>query len=232
MPHDPSAIAISLETLTTILGTEIAQPELETLRSQIQIVKVPPAQTFWYSGGESSGIYILITGKIRLFDRQEKRLATIAIDRSFGESSLFPDADFCPYIAKSPLVSSDKEIVIGFIPRPLLESLWLKYPQIRTHLSQVAQQFDRVVRGDTDPLPALKTSFGDAQTQPLSAIVFANPPSIAISIETTEPQGQQKLNRAYFPTPSQKLGHWWKKLLTIIPFTPSKAPPTVARLVS
>ncbi len=209
---------ISPETLNTILGTEIDRPELETLRSQIQIVKVPPAQTFWYSGGESSGIYILITGKIRLFDRQDKRLATIAIARSFGESSLFPDADLCPYIAKSPLVSSDKEIVIGFLPRPVLESLWLKYPQIRTHLSQVAQQFDRVVRGDTDPLPALKTSFGDAQTQPLSAIVFANHPSIAIPIETTEPQGQQKLNRAYFPTPSQKLGHWWKKITHNYPF--------------
>jgi ATP-binding cassette, subfamily B, bacterial HlyB/CyaB len=218
MPHDPSAIAISLETLTTILGTEIARPELETLRSQIQIVKVPPAQTFWYSGGESSGIYILITGKIRLFDRQDKRLATIAVDRSFGESSLFPDADFCPYIAKSPLVSSDKEIVIGFLPRPVLESLWLKYPQIRTHLSQVAQQFDRIVRGEVDPLPAPKTGFGDLESPSPSAIAILTPSSIAIPSHITEPQGQSKLNRAYFPTPSQKLGQWWKRVTHNYPF--------------
>ena len=218
MPHNLSLTPISLETLTTILGTEIPDPELATLRDRIEILKVPPAQTFWDAGGESSGIYFAIAGKIRLFDRQDKRLATITVGQSFGESTLFPAADFCHYMAKSPLVSSDREIALGFIPYPVLEVLWRKYPQIHTHLCQVAQQFDRIVRGEVDPLPAPKTGFGDFEIQAPSAIVIATTSALIIPTPATEPQGRQKLNLTYFPTPNQKLGHWWKKVTHNYPF--------------
>ena len=81
----------------------------------------------------------MLAGKVRLFDLQGERVATLTVGRSFGESTLFTDADFSPYSAKAALVVGGAEILIGFIPSASIQLWWPKYPQIEHHLSQRAE---------------------------------------------------------------------------------------------
>ena len=133
MVHDRTTANISDDSirerlgqqLSSLLGIEIADPNLGALQTQIQLFTIAPGTTFWHSGSDAlndclsqqAGIYIILTGKVRLFDLQDERIATLTVGQSFGESTLFPDADFDRYIAKSPLVVSGKDIQVGFIPK-------------------------------------------------------------------------------------------------------------------
>lgn len=233
MVHDPTTATISDDSirerlgqrLMSLLGLEIATPDLDALQTQIQLFTIDPGTTFWHSGGDNPGIYIILTGKVRLFDLQDERIATLTVGQSFGESTLFPDADFDRYIAKSPLVVSGKDIQVGFIPKDAIEAQWQKYPEIGHHLSQSAQQFDRIVRGEIAPLPPLQSSpefqsqsvVNSLQLQPLTGI-NSDLNLSATAVAEKDRSGQQKLSEAYFPTPSQKMGQWWKKVTHNYPF--------------
>jgi HlyB family type I secretion system ABC transporter len=234
MVQNSATKIISDDRLISALGTEIDEPDLGALQTQIQLFTIAPGTAFWHSGGDSpsehlsqrAGLYIIVAGKVRLFDLQDERIATLIVGQSFGESTLFPDADFDRYIAKSPLVVSGKDIQVGFIPKDAIEAQWQQYPAIRHHLSQVAQQFDRIVRGEIAPLPALQ-SLPDSQDrysvssfgiQPLTGINSALQIPANTTLTTHDRSGQQKLSEAYFPTPSQKMGQWWKKVTHNYPF--------------
>jgi ATP-binding cassette, subfamily B, bacterial HlyB/CyaB len=224
MVQNAATTTIPESYLIPAFGIEIASPDLTEIQSHAQLFSIDPGTTFWQSGSENTGIYIILAGKIRLFDRKDDRLAALLVGQSFGESSLFPDADFQTYIAKSPLVVSGNGIQVGFIPRAAIVSLWTKYPEIQIYLSQTAQQFDRVVRGEIPPLPLIQSApdFGDRQ----STTGFQLPalPAIETALQTTatpkqtERNGQQKLSEAYFPTPRQKIGHWWQHVTHNYPF--------------
>jgi predicted double-glycine peptidase/CRP-like cAMP-binding protein len=224
MVQNAATATIPESYLIPALGLEIASPDLTELQSQIQLFSIDPGTTFWQSSNENLGIYIILSGKIRLFDRQDDRLATLIVGQSFGESSLFPDADFQPYIAKSPLVVSRNDIQVGFIPRAAIVSLWPEYPEIQTYLSQTAQQFDRVVRGEIAPLPLIQSAPDFASRQSVTSFQLPALPGIETKIQPnatptrTERQGQQKLSEAYFPTPKQKVGQWWQQVTHNYPF--------------
>ena len=129
------------ELLIQVLGTEIAAADIAKIQSQTQIFAIIPGQSFWKSSDRLLGIYVILAGKVRLFVRsgapvenfQDERVATLTIGKSFGASTLFPDADFRHYTAKAALVVGGAEILVGFISRECLQSLWGKYPQIQSH---------------------------------------------------------------------------------------------------
>ncbi|WP_310487316.1 peptidase domain-containing ABC transporter [Chamaesiphon sp. VAR_69_metabat_338] len=224
MVQNAATATIPESYLIPALGIEIDRSDLIEIQSHAQLFSIDPGTTFWQSGSENPGIYIVLTGKIRLFDRKDDRLAALIIGQSFGESSLFPDADFQTYIAKSPLVVSGSGIQVGFIPRAAILSLWAKYPEIQTYLSQTAQQFDRVVRGEIAPLPLIQSAPDFIDRQSVTSFQLPALPAIETALQPTptpkqtERKGQQKLSAAYFPTPRQKIGHWWQHVTHNYPF--------------
>jgi hypothetical protein len=81
MVQNAATATIPESYLIPALGLEIASPDLTELQSQIQLFSIDPGTTFWQSGSENPGIYIILTGTICLFDRQDDRLVTLGISQ-------------------------------------------------------------------------------------------------------------------------------------------------------
>ena len=223
---------VSGDLLIQVLGTEIPAADLTKIQSQTQILTIAPGQIFWKSSDGQQGIYIILAGKVRLFNLQSgspggtlgSRVATLTIGKSFGASTLFPDADWSHYTAKAALVVGGVEILVGFIPRDRIESWWGKYPSIRNHLSERAQHFDAILRGEIEPsalhLPQRglqpQPQLASRQIHPLAPATLQTPSAPAPSVKPAA--AANRFKEAYFPTPSQKMGQWWKKVTHTYPF--------------
>jgi Cyclic nucleotide-binding domain len=168
MVQTPALGSISDDRLIQVLGTEIAAVDLGQLQAQMQLLAIEPGTSFWQSSQSPPGLYIIIAGKVRLFDRQGERVLTLTVGQSFGESTLFPDADFQPYTAKAALVVGGVEILVGKIAREDLQAIWRKYPASQHHLSQQAQLLDAILRGEAvAPAPkSLSRSLSERESPP------------------------------------------------------------------
>ena len=223
--------SILADRLNQVLGAELTATDLTQIQAQTQILTVLPGTSFWNTDSPA-GLYIVLAGKVRLFDSQGERVATLTVGRSFGESSLFPDANFSDHIAKAALVVGGTEILIGFIPLVAVKSWWSKYPSITTHLSQRAQYLDGILNGRLEP-SALQVPHRGLHPRPLATRELPPLAPIAAPIAGTTPTPAAKspvkspaktnasgdrFKEAYFPTPSQKMGQWWKKVTRSYPF--------------
>jgi HlyB family type I secretion system ABC transporter len=225
MVQNSALSTISGDRLSQVLGTEIAVVDIPKIQAQSQLITVTPGMSFWQSGTSLSGIYMILAGKVRLFDRQGERVATLNVGKSFGASTLFPDADFRPYTAKAALVVGGTEILVGFIPSDCLQSWWDKYPSIQSHLSQRAQYLDAILRGELEPSALQIPPRGlypqpplvDRQIHPIAAVTPQQIEPAAVPQAKSGTAGE-RFKEAYFPTPSQKMGHWWQKVTHSYPF--------------
>jgi predicted double-glycine peptidase len=228
-----SAISnVSTEQLSQVLGAEIAIADLTQLQAQIELLTITPGMTFWHwdrnrasaANAPAAGIYIVLVGKIRLFDLQGDRIATLTVGKSFGASSLFSDADFQPYTAKAALVVGGSEILVGYIPSDRIQSLWLQYPAIRSHLSARAEYLDRIIRGESEPSALqirqrglqARSPLEHRQIRPLAPVTPQSEAEPARKAKSGA--AANRLKEAYFPTPSQKMGQWWQKTTHNYPF--------------
>jgi ATP-binding cassette, subfamily B, bacterial HlyB/CyaB len=218
MVPNPALISVSKDRFTQILGTEIADADLTQIQVQTQILTVTPGQSFWQSSDGRSGIYIILAGKVRLFDLQDNRIATLTVGKSFGASTLFPSADFCPYLAKAALVVGGTEILVGFMPSDCLQSWWDKYPQIQSHFSQRAQYLDAIIRGELEPSALHVPQRGLHPQPPLATRQLRPVPPQAAAPAAQPANAGDRFKAAYFPTPSQQMGQWWKKVTHTYPF--------------
>ncbi len=228
MIENPPLVTISTERLTQVLGTEIALADLSEIQVQTELLTITPGTSFWQSRDGRSGIYIILAGKVRLFDLQGERIATLTVGKSFGASTLFPDADFSSYLAKAALVVGGVEIVVGFIPKAVIEAWWGKYSTIRSHLSERARYLDAILRGELEPsaLHAPKRGLqpqpplANRQIRPLAPTPQPNSGSSSSGEkqDSAASTGNNRFKQAYFPTPSQKMGQWWQKVTHAYPF--------------
>jgi ATP-binding cassette, subfamily B, bacterial HlyB/CyaB len=219
MAQNPTLTPISADRLIQVLGTEIVSADLVQIQAQTQILTIEPGQSFWQSSTGRSGIYIVLAGKVRLFDLDDRRVATLTVGKSFGASTLFPTDDFSHYTAKAALVVGGVEILVGFIPSEYLQSWWGKYPQIESHLRQHAQHLEAILLGEIEP-SALQVPQRGLQLQP-PATRQLRPIAPAAPQPAAEPDriaSADRFKQAYFPTPSQKMGHWWQKVTHTYPF--------------
>jgi ATP-binding cassette, subfamily B, bacterial HlyB/CyaB len=216
--------SVSADRLAQVFGTEIAATDLIQIQAQTQILTVLPGTSFWKSSDSPAGIYIVLAGKVRLFDLRGERVATLTAGRSFGESTLFADANFSHYIAKAALVVGGTEILVGFIPSEFIRSWERKYPPITSHLSHRAQYLEGILNGRLEPSALQVPQRGLHPQQPLAAREI--PPLAPVTphvVATATPPAKAGANgdrfkEAYFPTPSQKMGQWWQKITHSYPF--------------
>ena len=216
--------------ITQVLGAEIVGADTDQIQAQVELLTIPPGQSFWQSATGNPGIYIMITGKVRLFDLDDQRIATLTVGDSFGHSSVFPATAFTPYTAKAALVVSGVEILVGFIPLVAIQALWQKYPAVQSQLNQQAQQLQAILQGEL----AIESSIIHSLEQRLRPenIALPNlrqltaPPVTAKSarirqIKAAKPTAtaaEHQLKEAYFPNPQQRIGQWWQKMARVYPF--------------
>ncbi|WP_442948488.1 peptidase domain-containing ABC transporter [Nostoc sp.] len=125
------------ERLLYTLGTKLSEKELQNFLAEMEIVEPPVAKQFWQSAQTNPGIYIILTGKVRLLDSSENLITTFGAWSVFGELTLFPEANFSPYV-----VRASTNLKLGYFRQEALQILIEKYPNIRDRLYARAELWD------------------------------------------------------------------------------------------
>jgi hypothetical protein len=229
MVQNSALKSIFVDCALQVLGTEIAATDLDRLQASAETLAIAPGSSFWHANEARAGIHIVLAGKVRLFDLQEDRLATLTVGKSFGASTLFPAAEFSPYIAKAALVVGGSEISLCYLPGAAICELWDKYPQIRAHLRQRAEHLEAVITGISEP-SALRI-----QPQGLQPLDRSNHWQLLPPQQQIEPHPHQKLLASdskpiIFPLPPKKWRSGGAKLHAPTHFMPSIARRIAVRL--
>lgn len=144
---------------------------------------------------------MVIAGKVRLLSDVGELIATVETGESFGEFSLFPEDEFQPYAARASV-----NLHLCFVPAQVLSPLIAKYPQIREHLWAKARSRNSLLV-DSDNTPGT-TATDSHKTYKLDSL----------SIPSGEPKPQKKISKAYFPNPTQRVGHLLQRCVRRYPF--------------
>ena len=125
------------EKLTATLGQTLLKQELQSCLASIELVEPPVAKQFWQSAEMNAGIYVILAGKVRLSDSSDDLITTLCAWSSFGEKTLFPEANFSDYTARS-----SQDLELGYLKQEVLQGLMDKYPHIRDRLFSRAEIWD------------------------------------------------------------------------------------------
>jgi HlyB family type I secretion system ABC transporter len=212
--------------LRLALGEDISDAELANLQSQLKISAVAPGAPFWQSTGGEAGLFVVLSGKVRLFDLYGERRSSLPEGKLFGAGSLFPELNAAEYNAKAAAVLvGSGEVMVGFLSAKTLGPLLSKSRSFETFLRDHAEYEDRVIRGEEVP-----TIINRANNRGVGVYAGTNGPPAALSVEAKAPvvgkapkaaverPEEKKLAKDYFPTPNERLGQWWKKLTHNYPF--------------
>ncbi|MEJ6486762.1 peptidase domain-containing ABC transporter [Nostoc punctiforme UO1] len=181
---------ISPQLLQNILGYSLSEGEFQRCQHKFRYLE-PKVGKFWQGTGVEAGIYIVLAGKVRLLNESGELICTLEAGESFGHFSLFPSADFIPYGARA-----GTNVQLCFIPDELLLLLMAKYLQINEYLETSAKTQNFLLIKSNTPS-------GEDNKKGLPT-----PSSVAVvSNSATETKWQKKINKAYFPSPTQRVGH-------------------------
>ncbi|MEH1867931.1 MAG: peptidase domain-containing ABC transporter [Nostoc sp.] len=125
------------ERLLQTLDANLSEKDLQNLLTAMEIVEPPVAKQFWQSAQTNPGIYIILTGKVRLLDSSENFITTFGAWSIFGELTLFPEAKFSPYVVRASI-----NLKLGYFRQDVLQSLIDKYPNIGDRLFARAELWD------------------------------------------------------------------------------------------
>ena len=186
---------VSRQQIGDVLGHTFSKSEFSNFLQQIKRIE-PKVGKFWQSEEAEAGVYLVVAGKVRLIDRNSELITNLKAGESFGESTFFSDADFQAYSARA-----SRNLELCYLPPELLLTLVRKHPQIQEHLYRQAQKFNSLIAGsdraETQIIPLAKPAEASAKTELKTA---------------------KKVNKAYFPNPSLKIGHLWQKVSRRYPF--------------
>ncbi|BAY09993.1 cyclic nucleotide-regulated ABC bacteriocin/lantibiotic exporter [Calothrix sp. NIES-2098] len=187
------------------MGYSLSEVEFQRCLQQFKFLN-PKVGKFWQGTDVEPGIYIVIAGKVRLLDPGGELIATLEKGASFGEFTLFPEAKFKPYAARASI-----NLHLCFVPSEVLCLLMDNHAPIREHLWQAALFRNSLqVDPNNSPVTAMSTT-GYAY-----ASGFTHKADI-LSTATPEPP-QKKISKAYFPRPTQRVGHLWQRVTRRYPF--------------
>ncbi|BAY28581.1 bacteriocin-processing peptidase [Nostoc carneum NIES-2107] len=180
--------------LNQALGEKLTERELQTCWAKTEIVEPAVAKLFWQSKDTLAGIYVVLTGKVRLLDIDGNLISTLAAGSSFGEITLFPQENLSFYAARA-----STNLKLCYLNIEILQTLMVKYPKICDRLLIRAKQLAQL------------TNSQEAQNHRQTAIPNVIPFPANITPKKPQP-------RAYFPTPQVKAKHLWAKLTQRYPF--------------
>ena len=194
-----STPSLTQEQLSDVLGYQLSKQEIESCLKNTENL-TPKVGQFWQTADAQTGIYIITKGKVRLLDTQGELMTTLVAGASFGESTLFPGNSFFSYSARASV-----NLKLSYLPGETLLPLIKKHPQIREHLYQVALKLNSLQKKVEPEIPnSLGTNL------PEFNITQDQQPEV-IGQKTT-------INKAYFPSPTQRVGHLWQRITRRYPF--------------
>ncbi|BBD58049.1 cyclic nucleotide-regulated ABC bacteriocin/lantibiotic exporter [Nostoc sp. HK-01] len=120
--------------ITYTLGETLSSQDMEKCLAGIEIVEPPVAKQFWQATTAIPGIYMILTGKVRLLDSVNNLITTLTTGASFGESTLFPEEEFHSYVARASV-----NLKLCYLPQALLQEILQQYPGMSDRLQKRAE---------------------------------------------------------------------------------------------
>ncbi|ACK68876.1 cyclic nucleotide-regulated ABC bacteriocin/lantibiotic exporter [Gloeothece citriformis PCC 7424] len=197
MVQNTTDTLISHQQLQQTLGYAIKAADYAKYLKQIKILE-PKVGRFWQTENAEAGIYIILTGKVRLINSEGDLMTTLEEGASFGECTFFPDDNFAPYSVRVSV-----KTVLAYLSPELLFPLINKYPQIRDHFYHQAQNYHNL-------LP--KSELSSEQSTPQTAAI------IPVAFTPEAQKSQKPISKAYFPNPTQRVGHLLQRVIRRYPF--------------
>ncbi|MBE9209805.1 peptidase domain-containing ABC transporter [Nostoc sp. LEGE 06077] len=120
--------------ITQALGEALSSQDIEKCLARVEIVEPPVAKQFWQATTAIPGIYIILTGKVRLLDSANNLITTLTTGGSFGELTLFPQEEFRSYVARASV-----SLKLCYLPQALLQEIVQLYPSVGDRLQKRAE---------------------------------------------------------------------------------------------
>ena len=133
MVQNPSVISIDRPQLTQILGVTVSDRDLTFCLKNLEIQRPVAGQQFWQSSKNDTGVYIILSGKVRLVDRDRRLVTTLKPGDSWGEDTIFSKESFLPYCARASI-----GVEIGYLSLRALKRLDCYYHTIEDYLYRQA----------------------------------------------------------------------------------------------
>lgn len=192
--------AFSQEQLVThirqVLGDGLSDQAVIDCTKALEIIEPPVAKQFWQATTAKPGIYVVLTGKVRLLDSSNNLINTLTSGSSFGELTLFPEQDFSSYVARASI-----NLKVAYLPQEILTKIMGEFPSVYHLLLNKAELINTANSSEIPLIEAPKT------------VNSANLPQPIIPAPT-----QVKKRPQYFPIPAVVVGNWWRKFTKRYPF--------------
>ncbi|MEO0013873.1 MAG: hypothetical protein RLZZ535_2262, partial [Cyanobacteriota bacterium] len=127
---------LSPNILSNIFACTLSSQDFQQCLRQAKYL-TPKIGKFWYGNEAQAGIYIVLSGKVRLLDINDQLISTIEANNSFGEFTLFPECYLNTYDARASM-----NLELCFISAETINPLFISQPQIKQQLWQQAQTRD------------------------------------------------------------------------------------------
>jgi HlyB family type I secretion system ABC transporter len=179
-----------------VLGDRLSDQAVTDCIQALEIIEPPVAKQFWQAETAKPGIYIVLSGKVRLLDSSNDLINTLTSGSSFGELTLFPEQDFSSYVARASV-----NLKIAYLPQLTVKKVMEEFPSVYDLLLHKAELINTPKSPDIPIVQASRTSKSANFTQPV--------------IPTLTPA---KKRTKYFPIPTVIAGNWWRKFTKRYPF--------------
>jgi ATP-binding cassette subfamily B protein len=192
--------AFSQEQLVThikqVLSDGLSDQAVKDCIKALEIIEPPVAKQFWQAITAKPGIYIVLTGKVRLLDSANNLINTLTPGSSFGELTLFPEREFSSYVARASV-----NLKIAYLPEQIVKKIIGQFPHVYDLLLHKAELINTSKSSEIPIIETVKTVKSSNFVQPI----------ISKSI-------QSQKSPKYFPIPTVIAGNWWRKFTKRYPF--------------
>jgi ATP-binding cassette, subfamily B, bacterial HlyB/CyaB len=178
------------------LGDGLSDQAVADCIKALEIIEPPVAKQFWQATTAKPGIYIVLSGKVRLLDSSNNLINTLPPGSSFGELTLFPEREFSNYVARASV-----NLKIAYLPQQTMKKIMAEFLSVYDLLLNKAELINTSKSLEIPIIEAARTVKSVDFTQPI-----------------IPPPTQTKKRSQYFPVPAVIAGNWWRKFTKRYPF--------------
>ena len=109
----------------------------ERLLAKVETIVPEPGEMFWNSKSSAPGIYVVLTGKVRLVDEKDNLIVSLSEGQIIGQISLFSTENLRPHAARASW-----GLKLGYISQRILHKYLLPKSKLETHLYSQALLWD------------------------------------------------------------------------------------------
>ncbi|MBD2136169.1 peptidase domain-containing ABC transporter [Anabaena sp. FACHB-1237] len=193
-----------------IFGNLVSDQVVAESIRDVEIIEPPVAKQFWQSDTAKPGIYIVLSGKVRLLDSSNNLITTLTPGLSFGHLTLFPEQNFTSYVARASV-----NLKIAYLPQDRLRKLMLKFPLLRDRFLEKSEIQNSTPNSEIEHLEITDHSQPAQIPLPPSHHKKYHNLTVLPPLPSSKPP---KKSASYLIYPTIAATNWWRKITQRYPF--------------